>query len=248
MKEWMYHHHHHLMLSSLQLLILTRSCNKKTRITTGLSNFFAPWCGHCKHLAPIYEQVATTLKTSSTDKHVAKVDCTKHKDLCSRFGVQGYPTVKFIHVPKVNDENSENNNKDTRRVYEYDQARTLDGFIKYANGVWSQGSSVRFPLKGETSSSSSSSNYFMSFIVDHPAYGVIGILVILGLTVGCIVMVVDSVKDDSEEIPINEQKKDMGQVNTPSSSSPSHSQNTSSHTGSAEEKKPKSSSKGKKQT
>lgn len=55
--------------------------------------FFAPWCGHCKALAPEYEVAATKLKGTVG---VAKVDCTVEEKLCSRFGVQGFPTLKIF--------------------------------------------------------------------------------------------------------------------------------------------------------
>jgi len=42
-----------------------------------LVEFFAPWCGHCKHLEPIYEQLATQLKGKII---IAKVDCTVEKE------------------------------------------------------------------------------------------------------------------------------------------------------------------------
>lgn len=57
--------------------------------------FFAPWCGHCKKMAPVWDDLADTLKGSESVV-IADVDCTVEKDLCSRFGVRGYPTIKYF--------------------------------------------------------------------------------------------------------------------------------------------------------
>lgn len=55
--------------------------------------FYAPWCGHCKALAPEWEAAATQLKGKVA---VAKVDCTKEQALCQKYEIQGYPTLKLF--------------------------------------------------------------------------------------------------------------------------------------------------------
>ena len=46
-------------------------------------------CGHCKALAPHYEEAATALKEKSIK--LAKVNCVDEADFCQSNGIQGYP-------------------------------------------------------------------------------------------------------------------------------------------------------------
>ena len=52
-------------------------------------------CGHCKRLAPVYEEVGKIFE-NSPDVLIAKVDADADKQLGGRFGVRGFPTLKFF--------------------------------------------------------------------------------------------------------------------------------------------------------
>jgi protein disulfide-isomerase-like protein len=76
----------------------------KTQAATGQTSviwfvdFYAPWCGHCKNLAPVWSRVAQRL---STQVIVASVDCTSSPVTAKRFGIRSYPTIKLFRNGKM---------------------------------------------------------------------------------------------------------------------------------------------------
>jgi thiol-disulfide isomerase/thioredoxin len=52
--------------------------------------FYAPWCGHCKHLQPIWVDLAKSLKNKV---NIAEVNCEESKALCQEYQVTGLPTL-----------------------------------------------------------------------------------------------------------------------------------------------------------
>jgi len=85
-----------------------------------LVEFYAPWCGHCKRLAPDYEILANAY-ASEDSVVIAKVDCDQHKDIASQYDVSGFPTLKWF--PKGADKSG----------VLYDRARDVDTFVNYIN-------------------------------------------------------------------------------------------------------------------
>ena len=77
--------------------------------------FYAPWCGHCKRLAPVWEELGEALRDVDT-LTIAKMDATANEH--EKVDVSGFPTIKLYKSGGV-------------EPLTYDGSRTLDAFLAY---------------------------------------------------------------------------------------------------------------------
>ena len=72
-----------------------------------VASFSAPWCSHCKALAPHWEEAATILKDDATAAEygitLASVDATVHKSLAEKYSIQGFPSIKIFEGHSAED-------------------------------------------------------------------------------------------------------------------------------------------------
>ena len=81
----------------------------------------APWCGHCKQLAPKYASAAEVLAAEGiTNAILASVDCTVETELASRFHIEGYPTLLAFK-------------RDATAGIPYNGAREVDALVAFIN-------------------------------------------------------------------------------------------------------------------
>lgn len=80
-----------------------------------LVKYYAPWCGHCKALAPIWDELAEDVKDIE-DLIIAKFDATANE--VAGLEVRGYPTLKYY-------------SKDNKEGMDYGGDRELADFKKW---------------------------------------------------------------------------------------------------------------------
>ncbi|XP_059186921.1 protein disulfide-isomerase A2 isoform X2 [Centropristis striata] len=84
-----------------------------------LVEFYAPWCGHCKRLEPVYAEAAGKLKKEEGSLRLAKVDATEEKELGDEFDVGGFPTLKLFVKG------------DRKQPVDFTGKRTAEGIIQW---------------------------------------------------------------------------------------------------------------------
>lgn len=101
---------------------------------TSIVEFYAPWCGHCQQLEPIYHRMANFLhRDGKYAVNVARVNCDKYsnKILCNQNKIEGYPTLIVFRPPKF----SQGKVSKALHVPEmYNGQRTLKPMVDFVTG------------------------------------------------------------------------------------------------------------------
>lgn len=80
-----------------------------------LIEFYAPWCGHCKKLTPIYDELGEKMENENVE--IVKMDATAN-DVPAGYDVRGFPTIFWVPA-------------NTKKPESYNGGREVDDFVKF---------------------------------------------------------------------------------------------------------------------
>jgi len=64
-------------------------------------DFWAPWCGPCRMIAPVVEELAEDFEGKAT---IAKVNTDEEQDIAVKYGIRSIPTILFFKDGEVVDQ------------------------------------------------------------------------------------------------------------------------------------------------
>jgi thioredoxin 1 len=79
------------------------SANFEATISSGVTlvDFWAPWCGPCRMVGPVVEELAADYEGKA---NICKVNTDEEQDLAVKFGIRSIPTILFFKDGKVVDQ------------------------------------------------------------------------------------------------------------------------------------------------
>jgi len=188
-----------LLAASALLLLLTGSADAaevvvltddsfehQTQASTGQTTgkwfvkFYAPWCGHCKRLEPVWDDLADRAAADHPEDGIviAKVDVTQNAALGERFDIRGFPTLLYFA---------------DRKMYRHKGSRELDALVEYVGGGYAKTKGLPVPgppswlaVQAKKIHVLAVANMILKRAYQHNPAVVWAVLVAVGLVVGLI--------------------------------------------------------------
>jgi thioredoxin domain-containing protein 10 len=108
-----------------------------------LVEFYAPWCGHCKQLQPIFERLSEQVPDSVK---IGKVDTTTSRKVATEHEIKAFPTIKYYR---------------NNHWGKYEGSRTLDSFLSFVRRL-------QAPAREEVQNAEELAEYDVSFLLQFP--------------------------------------------------------------------------------